>query len=125
LTRWGAYTAMVVDPTDDCTFWYTNEYIPADGSYNWSTRIASFRFPSCGGPPADFSIAAAPSALTIGPGSAAVSTIGTTVTSGGAQTVALTAAGLPAGAAASFNPSSISAGSSSTLTIDTCTAVPG
>jgi hypothetical protein len=32
---------------DDCTFWYTNEYLPANGSFNWSTRIGSFRFPNC------------------------------------------------------------------------------
>jgi len=42
--RWGDYSSMSVDPVDDCTFWYTNEYIPASGS--WATRIARFRFPS-------------------------------------------------------------------------------
>jgi hypothetical protein len=45
--RWGDYSAMSVDPTDDCTFWYTQEYYTADGS-NWQTRIGSFKFPSCG-----------------------------------------------------------------------------
>ncbi len=25
-TRWGDYSAMTIDPLDDCTFWYTNEY---------------------------------------------------------------------------------------------------
>src|SRR5438874_922057 len=25
-SRWGDYTDMTVDPTDDCTFWYVNEY---------------------------------------------------------------------------------------------------
>jgi hypothetical protein len=48
LTRWGAYSAMIVDPADDCTFWYTNEYLRGNGRFNWSTRIGSFRFPSCG-----------------------------------------------------------------------------
>jgi hypothetical protein len=47
LSRWGDYTSMVVDPADDCTFWYTNEYIPSDGSFNWKTRIGSFTFPGC------------------------------------------------------------------------------
>jgi hypothetical protein len=46
--RWGDYSAMTVDPVDDCTFWYTNEYIPSTGNFNWRTRIASFKFPSCG-----------------------------------------------------------------------------
>jgi hypothetical protein len=41
---------MTVDPSDDCTFWYTNEYLiaSADGTNKWSTRIGSFKFPSCG-----------------------------------------------------------------------------
>ncbi len=47
LHRWGDYSAMTVDPSDDCTFWYTNEYIPSTGSFNWSTRIANFRFTAC------------------------------------------------------------------------------
>jgi hypothetical protein len=49
LNRWGDYSAMAVDPTDDCTFWYTNEYIPSNGTFNWKTRIASFKFPGCPG----------------------------------------------------------------------------
>ena len=51
LNRWGDYSDMTVDPVDDCTFWYTQEYIPANGSFNWRTRIGSFKFPGCGGPP--------------------------------------------------------------------------
>jgi hypothetical protein len=46
---WGDLSAMTIDPTDDCTFWYTNEYYLANG-YNWQTRIGSFKFPSCGQP---------------------------------------------------------------------------
>jgi len=47
LARWGDYSAMTIDPVDDCTFWYTNEYLKVDGTFNWSTRIASFKFPGC------------------------------------------------------------------------------
>jgi hypothetical protein len=47
-SRWGDYSALAVDPVDDCTFWFTGEYYPSGSSaYNWRTRIASFRFPSC------------------------------------------------------------------------------
>jgi hypothetical protein len=46
--RWGDYSMMAVDPNDDCTFWYTTEYIPVNGSFNWRTRVGSFRFPECG-----------------------------------------------------------------------------
>ncbi len=45
--RWGDYSMMTVDPTDDCTFWYTNEYYPVSSLLQWHTRIGSFRFPSC------------------------------------------------------------------------------
>ncbi|MDD5276419.1 MAG: hypothetical protein PHR16_10100 [Methylovulum sp.] len=47
LHRWGDYTAMQIDPTDDCTFWYTNEYLAANGTFNWHTRIAAFKFGNC------------------------------------------------------------------------------
>jgi hypothetical protein len=46
-SRWGDYSSMNVDPADDCTFWYTGEYATSGSS--WGTRIASFRFPDCGG----------------------------------------------------------------------------
>ena len=45
--RWGDYSAMTLDPIDQCTFYYTNEYLKTDGQFNWSTRIASYKFPSC------------------------------------------------------------------------------
>ena len=49
-SRWGDYTSMNIDPSDDCTFWYVNEYYqitqpPPDR--NWQTRIASFKLPGC------------------------------------------------------------------------------
>ncbi len=44
--RWGDYSAMTVDPVDDCNFWYTNEYYKVSGSA-WNTRIANFSFPGC------------------------------------------------------------------------------
>jgi hypothetical protein len=52
--RWGDYSAMTVDPVDDCTFWYTNEYYAVNSDRNWQTRIGSFRFPSCTAEPRIF-----------------------------------------------------------------------
>jgi hypothetical protein len=50
-SRWGDYTSMNVDPTDDCTFWYVNEYYTAAGQASspagWQTRIAAFKMPNC------------------------------------------------------------------------------
>ncbi|HET9494116.1 MAG TPA: S-layer homology domain-containing protein [Chloroflexia bacterium] len=45
--RWGDYSQMNVDPVDDCTFWYTTEYIQVTGERTWRTRIGSFKFPGC------------------------------------------------------------------------------
>ncbi len=57
-SRWGDYSGLTVDPTDQCTFWYTNEYYNTTNSVGqipcgilstacWSTRIGRFRFPTC------------------------------------------------------------------------------
>jgi hypothetical protein len=44
VSRWGDYSAMTVDPTDDSTFWYTNEYYTSAGvGLAWQTRIGAFR----------------------------------------------------------------------------------
>jgi hypothetical protein len=47
LTRWGDYSSMQVDPVDDCTFWYTAEYVKQTGPGFWGTHIVTFKFPSC------------------------------------------------------------------------------
>ena len=46
--RWGDYSAMSVDPIDDCTFWYTNHIAGVGGFGARPTQIASFRFDTCG-----------------------------------------------------------------------------
>ncbi len=47
--RWGDYSAMSVDPVDDCTFWYTQEYLTDSGQYDWKTRIGAFSLCGQGG----------------------------------------------------------------------------
>lgn len=47
ITRWGDYSAITIDPTDDCQFWYTTEYQKNTGAFNWHTRIGSFKLASC------------------------------------------------------------------------------
>jgi hypothetical protein len=46
---WGDYTSMTVDPVDDCTFWYVNEYYTTSqvSALTWRTRIANFKLPTC------------------------------------------------------------------------------
>jgi subtilase family serine protease len=45
--RWGDYSMMTVDPRDDCTFWYTQEYYAATSDAGWQTRIGTFALPPC------------------------------------------------------------------------------
>lgn len=125
LSRWGDYSAMTVDPADDCTFWYANEYEPANGAFNWHTRVGSFKFPSCGGTVTnDFSLSVSPASGSVTAGSPTTATVSTAVTSGSAQTVSLSATGLPSGASASFAPSAVTSGGSSTLTLSTAGTTP-
>jgi hypothetical protein len=51
-SRWGDYSSLSVDPVDNCTFWYTNEYVQTSGSSPWLTRIGSFQLPGCSSPAA-------------------------------------------------------------------------
>jgi len=120
LSRWGDYSAIQVDPSDDCTFWYTTEYIKTTGSFNWNTRIANFKFPSCGGV-ADYSLSASPNSLTIVQGNSGASTITVTPSNGFNGSVSLSASGLPAGVTASFNPASTTSTSTLTLTASSTT----
>jgi hypothetical protein len=46
-SRWGDYSALTVDPADDCSFWYVNEYYKATSVNLWSTRIGTFQLPGC------------------------------------------------------------------------------
>ena len=119
LSRWGDYSAMTVDPVDDCTFWFASEYLKTDGSFNWSTRIANFQLPNCSGQQGgnDFSESVSPDAQTIAAGSSGAFTVSTAVTSGSAETVTFSVTGLPAGVTGSFDPPSVTAGGSSTLTL--------
>ena len=49
--RWGDYSAMGVDPTDECTFWYTQEYYASTSASAWRTRFGKFTYPGCTTPP--------------------------------------------------------------------------
>ena len=73
----------------------------------------------------DFTVSVAPSSASVDPGNSATATVSTALIRGAAQTVALSASGLPSGATASFSPASVtSAGGSSTVTISTAASTP-
>src|SRR5258706_5037839 len=90
LTRWGDYSSMTVDPVDDCTFWYTQEYIKTTGSFNWSTRISNFKFPGCGGAAPTASLS--PTSLTFASRNVGTTSAAQTITlsNGGTAALAIT-----------------------------------
>jgi len=107
--RWGDYSAMQVDPVDDCTFWYTQEYIKTTGSFNWATRIANFKFANCGSTTPDFTISASPSSVTVQQGNNGTSTISTTALNGFNNAITLSATGQPSGVTVTFGTNPIPA----------------
>jgi hypothetical protein len=115
LARWGDYTAMQVDPSDDCTFWYVDQYEKVSGSFNWHTNIGSFIFNGCSGSP-NFSLTAVPNTVTISQGSSGTSTITVVPVNGFTGSVTLSASGLPSGVTAGFSTNPTTSTSTLTLT---------
>ncbi len=99
--RWGDYAAMSIDPEDDCTFWFTTEYIPTGGS--WGTRITSFVFEEC---LFGFVLSPSPASLDVCAPTDPDPVIDVDVTSvgGWSFTVDLAASGEPPGTTSTFVP---------------------
>src|SRR5437588_4230085 len=120
-SRWGDYSALRIDPDDDTTFWYTNEYYSKNSvffNFNWSTAIASFTAGAATTPP-DFTLAPPSGSLTVKRGSNASTTVSVTATNT-SSSVNLSVSGLPQRTSASFSPNPVTAttgGARSTLTI--------
>jgi hypothetical protein len=47
LSRWGDYSTISVDPVDGCTMVFTSQFQPANGNFNWTTFIHSFKLSTC------------------------------------------------------------------------------
>ena len=116
LSRWGDYSSVAVDPVDDCTFWYTNEYLLSSGTFNWSTQIGSFNFAGCGN--SSYSVTASAALQSIVQGTSASYALSVSPLNGYTGTVNLSAVGLPSGATPTFTNTSVpGTGGSSTLSI--------
>ncbi|HEY4023558.1 MAG TPA: glycosyl hydrolase family 8 [Pseudonocardiaceae bacterium] len=89
-------------------------YVVMAGDY-WNPGAAA-------APGNDFSLSASPSSASVTAGSSATATVSTAVTSGSAESVALSASGAPSGASVSFSPASVTSGGSSTMTVTTGSA---
>src|SRR5262249_4423217 len=116
--RWGDSTSLRIDPDDDTTFWYTNEYYSRNSilfNFNWSAAIASFKAGASSNPP-DFTPSVSPSSLTVPRGSNRSTTVTVTAING-SSSVSLSVSGLPKGVSASFTPNPVTATGTSTLKI--------
>lgn len=124
LDRWGDYTSISVDPVDDCTFWYTNQFLATDGTFNWQTRVGTFKLPGCAAINPDFSLLVTPSSQTVLAGASTSYLVTIQDLFGFFSPVTLSVSGLPSGVTASFsaNPTS----TTSILNVSTTNAVaPG
>ena len=105
---------MTVDPVDDKTFWYTTEFLNNTGSFNWSTRIASFVLqPSLA--------VSAPSPLKVPQGASADVSVTVSSVLGFTGSTTLSVSGAPGGVTTGLAPNPVSVPSggsaSSTLTV--------
>ncbi len=115
--RWGDYSDMTVDPVDDCTFWYTNEYYDTTATFNWRTRIGNFKFPNCSLSPT-FTLAVTPTTQDVCAPADGTFTVNVGSVSGFNSPVTLSATGHPAGTTTLFSPNPVTPlPGSSTLTI--------
>jgi uncharacterized repeat protein (TIGR01451 family) len=115
-SRWGDYSSLTVDPVDDCTFWYTNEYYATTAQFNWRTRIGNFKFAECGTP--GFTLHATPTDVAVCAGTPATYSVAVGSVSEFNSPVTLAASGNPSPSTATFSPNPVpSLPGSSTLTI--------
>ena len=124
LSRWGDYSTMAIDPADDCTFWYTSEFLKVNGSFNWSTRIGSFKFTSCGSQVGDFTLNVAPGRRRVQKGNSTTYNVTVTPSGGFSETVTFSTTGCPANTSCTYSPPSVNGGGSSTLTVQTTAGTP-
>ncbi|MDA3932775.1 MAG: hypothetical protein PF630_00285 [Gammaproteobacteria bacterium] len=112
--RYGDYSALVVDPVDDCTFWYTAQYNVASG---WSTRIGSMRFNACTSP-VGFNLGGGPTEQQICvPDNLQDITVNTTSINDFVDPITLALSGQPAGTTVNFTPNPVTPGNSAVASI--------
>ncbi|MCB1009143.1 MAG: fibronectin type III domain-containing protein, partial [Acidobacteria bacterium] len=121
--RWGDYTSMNVDPVDDCTFWYVNEYVPTTSSVGWRLRIGSFRFNECGTP--DYILGVTPASVAVCAGTDAIYTVNVGQIAGYTDPVTLGTSGTPAGAVPGYGTNPVAPPGVSTLTVGTGAVAAG
>ena len=121
--RWGDYTSINVDPVDDCTFWYVNEWVPTTSSIGWQLRIGAFKFNECGTP--DFYLFVNPNSVDVCAPADASYTVNVGQVSGFTDPVTLGTTGTPAGATTNFSTNPVTPSGTSNLTVGTGAVAAG
>jgi uncharacterized repeat protein (TIGR01451 family) len=122
--RWGDYSSLELDPTDDCTFWYTTEYLAATSGALWRTRVGAFKLDECGVP--TFALDVSPQSLAACKGSDAQYTVTVTAVGGFSDPVGLVVSGNPAGTTGDFDTNPLIPTESTLLTVsNTAVAAAG
>jgi subtilisin-like proprotein convertase family protein len=116
--RYGDYSAMSVDPVDDCTFWFTGMY---NASSQWSTRIGTMKFDACGEP--GFTLAVEPTTQVVCPPQDATYTVTIGQVQDFSDPVTLSVTSAPAGLTDGFTPNPGTPGGSAQLTLGNTGAV--
>ncbi len=112
-------TLTITTASDAPTGSYTLTISGTNGSLT-NTTTATLKVTGA----ASFALSAAPSSQTLNPGGKTSYTVNTSAINGFTGSISLSVSGLPANATGTFNPSSVSVGSSSTLTITTASNTP-
>ena len=120
------HTVLLTNLTPSTIYHYSvlardsSGYLTTSGDFSCTTAA-----PPPPPPPAfTFSISASPSSISVTPGGTATDTIAATLLTGAAQTVAMSATGLPAGVSATISPSSCAATCAGTLALSASTGTP-
>jgi hypothetical protein len=106
---------MALDPDDQCTFWFTNEYYPVTSNSTWDTRICAFRFASCGDPDYDIEVQPTERVQVCGQEGDPELVVRIGGYAGFSGPVSLSATMLPVGVNATFAPNQLSAGETATV----------
>ncbi|MFG1758925.1 M28 family peptidase [Micromonospora echinofusca] len=115
--KWGGTSGSAYDPcyhrscdtTSNVSATVLNRSADGIAYAIWQTAVGSATN--------DFSVAVSPTSGSVQRGASTTATVSTATTAGSAQTVGLSATGLPAGVTASFSPSSVTSGGSATMTL--------
>ena len=114
--RWGDYSSMNVDPIDDCTFWYTTQYMPSTSGNGWQLHVGAFTFDECGTPDYWMSVSSR-TQIPICQGDDAEYDLKISSISGFSNSVTLSASGNPGATTTSFSGNPVTPTADSTFTI--------